>query len=324
MDRRGALAALFLIAGGAAAPALPIKEAQWIDPPARLEALTRQPRECLALPNHAGTRAQVAVGRALFRTPLLLGGQAARAGLSCASCHANGRGNPHFRFPGISGPPGTADITASLFSSHRGDGKDNPVPIPDLAIDLPKISRDPADPALRAFIRGLIVEEFDGLEPPPAALDGLTAYVRALRKDACPAQPSEPRTLEGELGESALAVFAAEQMIAAGDTATARLLLAAARSSLGRADERLLEHKAARKRIAKLDDGLRDAQAALGGQIVPERLQIWAGEFGRARPDFKRAASGSLYHPEQVRKAMKGRSTSVSRVGNLEAFGLGT
>lgn len=304
MDRRGALAALFLIAGGAAAPALPIKEAQWIDPPARLEALTRQPRECLALPKDAGTRAQVAVGRPLFRTPLLLGGQAARAGLSCASCHANGRGNPHFRFPGISGAPETADITASLFSSHRGDGKDNPVPIPDLAIDPPKISRDPADPALRQFIHGLIVEEFDGLEPPPAALDGLTAYVRALRKDACPADATEPRTLEGELGETALAVFAAEQMLAAGDPATARLLLAAARSSLGRADERLEGQKAVKKRIAKLDDGLREAQAALGGQGATERLQTWAAEFGRARPDLKRAGDRSLYNPERLRKAL--------------------
>lgn len=305
MDRRGALAALFLIAVGAAAPALPIKEAQWIDPPARLEALTRQPRECLALPRDAGTRAQVAAGRALFRTPLLLGGQAARAGLSCASCHANGRGNPHFRFPGVSGEPGTADVTASLFSSHRGDGVFNPRPIPDLARDAPKVSRDPADPALRQFIRGLIVEEFDGLEPPPAALDGLTAYVRALRNDACPAQLSEPRTLEGELGETALTVFAAEQMIAAGDAATARLLLASARSSLGRADERLDGRKAVRKQLAKLDDGLKDAQTELGGQGVVERLQIWAGEFGRARVDLKRASNGSLYNSQRLRNALQ-------------------
>ncbi|MGF7473737.1 hypothetical protein WFJ45_23635, partial [Salmonella enterica subsp. enterica serovar Minnesota] len=70
------------------------------------------------------------IGRAAFNSPLLLGGQAARAGLSCASCHRNGRGNPDFHFPGISGAPGTADVTASLLSSHRGDGQFNPKPIP--------------------------------------------------------------------------------------------------------------------------------------------------------------------------------------------------
>ena len=72
-------------------------------------------------------------------------------------------------------------------SSHRGDGIFNPKPIPDLAGDPAKlkISRDPRKTDLRTFIHGLITQEFDGPEPPPAVLDGLAAYVRSLSPDAC-------------------------------------------------------------------------------------------------------------------------------------------
>ncbi|MFL6729987.1 MAG: hypothetical protein ACJ8EZ_08675, partial [Sphingomicrobium sp.] len=82
---------------------LPIREARWLQSPDLVADLTTQPPECLAWPADTAQRSSVAVGRALFRSPLLLGGQAARAGLSCASCHRNGRSNPHFHFPGISG-----------------------------------------------------------------------------------------------------------------------------------------------------------------------------------------------------------------------------
>ena len=126
------------------------------------------------MPADPAERARIEVGRAAFRTPLLLGGQAARLGLSCESCHANGRGNPAFRFPGLSGAPGTADVTAPLMSARRGDEVFDPRPIPDLAAPG-KVARVRGDPALGAFVRGLIVEEFDGREPPPAVLDGLVA-----------------------------------------------------------------------------------------------------------------------------------------------------
>ena len=132
--RQGVL--IFAAAGllAAAAPAdPPIRAERWLAPAARLTALTREPAECLARPGSVSAAKSIAIGRTAFRAPLLLGGQAARAGLSCSSCHRNGRGNPDFLFPGISGAPGTADVTASLLSSHRGDGIFNPRPIPDLA-----------------------------------------------------------------------------------------------------------------------------------------------------------------------------------------------
>ena len=46
----------------------------------------------------------------VFRTPELLGGQAARVGLSCDACHINGRNNPTFYIDGVSGLPGTVDV----------------------------------------------------------------------------------------------------------------------------------------------------------------------------------------------------------------------
>jgi hypothetical protein len=125
-----ALPLALLLGAAADGPGVPIREARWLAPGAVYQGLTREPSECFARPTDPAERRRAEIGRAAFRTPLLLGGQAARAGLSCASCHRNGRGNPDFLFPGLSGPPGTADITASLMSSHRGDGRFNPKPIP--------------------------------------------------------------------------------------------------------------------------------------------------------------------------------------------------
>jgi len=151
---------------------------RWLAPGAdAARILTHQPAECLSLPRDAEAAWRVEVGRAAFRTPLLLGGQAARAGVACATCHRNGRANADFDFPGVSGAPGTADVTASLFSAHRGDDLFDPRPIPDLAgpMDRLKVSRDEASPALKTFIRGLVTEEFDGDPPLEAVLDGLVA-----------------------------------------------------------------------------------------------------------------------------------------------------
>ena len=100
-----------------------------------------------------------------------------------AECHRDGRTNPDFQFPGVSGAAGTADVTDSLFSSHRGDGLDNPKPIPDLSAPKEKLKIDqaPLSRALETFIHGLVTQEFDGPEPTPAVLEGLADYVRALR-----------------------------------------------------------------------------------------------------------------------------------------------
>ena len=80
------------------------QEWEWIPrrfDPAR--ALGSVPTECLRIPADPALAAKVEVGRAAFRTPVILGGQAARAGINCETCHRDGRTNPDFLFPGVSG-----------------------------------------------------------------------------------------------------------------------------------------------------------------------------------------------------------------------------
>ena len=98
----GAAAALLLC--GASTPVeLPLRDARWLTSPDLAADLTHQPPECRSLSHDAALRRSEEIGRIAFRAPLLLGGQAARVGLSCATCHRNGRTNAHFHFPGLSG-----------------------------------------------------------------------------------------------------------------------------------------------------------------------------------------------------------------------------
>src|SRR4029077_19963668 len=132
---------------------------RWLAPSADASVvLTHRPTECLGKAADADSAYLVELGRAAFRTPLLLGGQAARAGIDCETCHRGARSNPNFDFPGISGAPGTADVTTSVLSSHRGDGIDNPKLIPNLSgpKSALKVSQDPASPALETFIHGIV------------------------------------------------------------------------------------------------------------------------------------------------------------------------
>jgi hypothetical protein len=287
--------------------AQPIRAARWVaqgfDP---VEALTRRPVECLAPPHDLETAYQVEVGRAAFRTPLLLGGQAARAGLACESCHRNGRTNPAFFFPGLSGAPGTADVTSALFSSHRDDGVDNPRPIPDLGGDKARL-KVVASPSLRPFIHGLVTQEFDGAEPPAAVLDGLAAYVRALDPAACRPGGSEPMQVEQPVADARRAVDTAIAAIDRRDAPTAVLMVESARSQLALIDERYSALPADREavHVAALElggaiaqirqDHARDARASLLAWLV--HAPQWTA---RLQADAPR----SLYDPAELRKAI--------------------
>lgn len=292
-----ALPLALLLGAAADGPNLPVREARWLAPGTVEKGLAREPSECFARPADPAERRRAEIGRAAFRTPLLLGGQAARAGLSCASCHRNGRGNPDFLFPGLSGPPGTADITASLMSSHRGDGRFNPRPIPDLAgpAQALKVSRDPRGRALEAFIRGLVVEEFDGPEPSPEVLDGLAAYVRALRPAAC-----RRGALRVSLASRLALVEDSADLAATSAGETRRLLLAAARSQLGAIDERfaITGGESGRAVLREADEELRRLRSEQGG----------VGRWSRQWPGWKRRLlrleSRSLFDPGRLRDAM--------------------
>jgi hypothetical protein len=306
MDRRRArarqlsvLAAASLLAAASDAPNVPIREARWLAPASLLEGLSREPPECLVQPRDPAQRRAVAIGRAAFRAPLLLGGQGARAGMSCATCHRNGRGNPAFLFPGLSGPPGTADVTSSLMSSHRGDHVVNPKPIPDLGGSraLLKVSRDPADPVLERFIQGLITQEFDGPDPSPEVLADLAAYVRALRPEAC-AGTDRPIRLAERLGEAETAVALARGT----QGETRRLLLAAARSTLGAVDERFRLPGLERDReVLRAADG--DLAAIRQGKAD---FSLWDRNWPARRRALLRDEGRSLFSTRLLRKALAG------------------
>lgn len=293
MDRSGVKRVLIGIAAtlviGAGAERLPLRAARWTAAQALPQALYWHAPECLTLPRTTAAAQAVRVGRVAFRTPVLLGGQAARAGLSCESCHRAGRNNPDFLFPGLSGAPGTADVTASLMSSHRGDGVFNPKTIPDLAglsTALRKVpDKDPA--ALRTFIHGLIVEEFDGPEPPEAVLDGLVAYVRALSPKGCRGNALVPVSLTGLLADAQMGLTAAYAALSAGDYDTARLMIAGARAQLGLIHERYQRPglEQARERTVAFDQELGSIQSA-----ISRDRSTAAGRLAASRADLSRLA----------------------------------
>jgi hypothetical protein len=315
LDRRrrrtGALTLLLVVgawAAMAADPGTPLRAMRWMSPEANLRnALSETPTECLRPPQTPRAAQAVKIGRAAFRTPLLLGGQAARAGVTCESCHRAGRGNPDFQFPGASGPPGTADVTLSLFSSHRGNGVHDPRPIPDLSGPRSALKVAPED--LPGFIRGLVVEEFDGPEPPAAVLEGLVAYISALDPAACPHHPSTPVTLAATMADARLAVAAAGAALAEGDRATANLMIAAARTQLGLIDERYGAFPDDRVRLRRADADLAAVQSGIRERRPDAAAQLAGNSDSMTTLEVRlaRREPASLFNPEQLARAANRR-----------------
>lgn len=292
-----ALAVMPLIGAATALP--PLRAARWTAPGSLAEVLGSEPRECLAVPADQVTARRIAIGRAAFRTPVLLGGQAARAGLSCESCHRSGRGNPGFVLPGLSDGPGTADVTSSFMSSHRGDGVFNPRQIPDLGApkSLLKVNQATAGRSLERFIRGLVVEEFDGPEPSAVTLDGLATYVRVMDPELCGAPVAV--SVQRDFARVDEALHTAMALAADGDTDTARLLVASARNTLGLIDERYPP-----KSTKVSGAGLRRASLELGniaGRLERDpatasgALAVWLARTEIWREPLRRFERRSLY-----------------------------
>jgi len=302
-------------AGGASqAGDAPIRTLRWLGPKADAVAvLTRAPTECLTLPTDRARRLSVEVGRAAFRTPLTLGGQAARAGVTCETCHRSGRTNPDFLFPGVSGAPGTADVTSSLFSTHRGDGIDNPKPIPDLSGPKArlKIPQAPEAHALEPFIHGLVTEEFDGPEPAAAVLQGLADYVRALSPEACPKAASVPVTMAGLMDDAWRALAAAGALMDQGDRPAAAALIRAARARLFLIDERYAGPGLAadRERLRAADRALGQIAEAVanGAPDAGARLSAWRAQSPVLLDALARDEPRSLFNPRRLAAALQRR-----------------
>ena len=170
-----------------------IRALRWLAPGAdKVKFLTTRPASCIRprAPDEAvitfgngdvrTSEQTLEIGRLAFESPALLGGAAARMGLSCSSCHLNGRDNPAFFIEGMSSAAGTADVTSSLMSKVRGDGTFNAVRIPDLAAKDGKQIKDRRSAEFRTKVHGLIVEEFDGQEPPADVFNSVLLYLDRL------------------------------------------------------------------------------------------------------------------------------------------------
>jgi hypothetical protein len=290
-----------------AAETLSLKALNWLAPQRAEQALLTAPSECIAEAQNEQQRISIEIGRAAFRAPLLLGGQAARSGLSCESCHRNGRGNPDFFFKGLSSTPGTADVTSSFMSSHRGDGVFNPKLIPDLAAapETMKISRDTSSRELEKFIRGLIVEEFDGPEPSERSLQGLADYVRLLDAKSCEATMNQALRVENYSDDASRAVAAAQRLIVEKDFATARLMISSARSSLGLIHERYdtAELSQQRRMLRLADSELAAVQARLDRNDADASLDasIWLSQWPSRTKLITQTESASLFNPQKLR-----------------------
>ena len=288
--------ALAVPAAPAAAPP-PFETLRWTAPGAELAVLTTQPAACLG-----SASVEIQAGEALFNSPRLLGGQAAKAGLSCAGCHVNGRDNAHFLMAGVSDRAGTADVTHSFFGAARGNGRFDPVRIPDLARPG-KVSRDSADGVLESFVRALIVDEFAGREPTPAMLAAIAAYVRAIAP--CPdGDPPVRRALDDQLRLTVSALRGAIGMARRGDGAAARALLAAARHQLGLIAERYPAPAfgVERRDLLAASRALADLEGkAAEGDGFTTALSTWRAAFenGLARR-LRRHEARSLYNPANL------------------------
>jgi hypothetical protein len=272
----------------------------WTDREHAREVLLEQPATCL---DPAAATVKIRAGEALFNSPALLGGQAERAGLSCASCHANGRRSQWFRLDGVSGEPGTADVSSSFFSTRRANGQFDPKPIPDLALPG-KISHDGASGQLEQFMRGLIVEEFSGGEPSAQSLAVLASYVRAVR--ACPDRANEPRGLVADLSLVNAGIEGAIELLRQGDRTGASKLVKGARFRLGLISERMNGGG-----LAGLRRDLLSASrelSALQETPVAKPLQAWQAGFERKlKPALIKAERRSLYAPAKVDRWLKTR-----------------
>lgn len=291
-----AVAAAAFAAHAAAQTAAPVSEAAWLSPDADIVSfLTTAPAECLAAPKEDEARYRVAIGRVAFRSPFLLGGQAARGRLSCSACHVNGRSNADFYVEGLSSAPGTADVTTSIFSKVREDRTLNAKPIPDL---VDRAARAESAHGIGDFIESAVVDEFQGAAPPRAVIDGLVAYVSALQSAACDDDVvrQSPRR---DMRHVARALEVADEALARGDSAVADFALVSAQGELGRIAERYPNSPLSREALAALARQVSGARAIAADAPKGARVRISEAEFSALRLSYalNRARATSLYDP---------------------------
>jgi hypothetical protein len=288
-----------------------VVDLKWIHPDAdAVEILTRVRAECLVTPRDAERARLVRLGRVAFRSPALLGGLAARVGMSCDSCHRNGHDNPVFYLAGVSGDPGTADVTGSVFSTTREDGIINPVVIPSLVdrASAPPFGTTVPASDLRTFLHTAIVDEFQGEPPPKAVSEGVLAYLESLQSGGCPAERSEAVTFDADTRELLETLGVVVETLEQDNLRAAMFALTSSRAALERVYRRFPERVSAREGLVDSSMALSSLREELEEQGVSKTLASLEEERLRLEAVLRKLATqvdGSYYDPRVLRSVLE-------------------
>lgn len=290
---------------------LPIDDLKWLDHEADLVAeLTRLPAECAADESEPPQAILLALGRIAFRSPMLLGGLAARSGMSCDSCHPNGHARPVFFIEGVSGAAGSVDVTAGIFSQSRDDGEFNPVPIPSLVDVGSKSSFGRMAPKndLDDFLHAVIVDEFQGQVPSPNVKQGLLVYLGTLRSSACPALAYEKIDLERAIRNVESSLDVLEWALDVDDVPSAEFVLISLRSALGRIYQRFPAEESEREGLVEISRSLSQLRSTLADRPDDaRRLATQARvELSRVLHTLRKSSMRSYYNAEFLRRKLNG------------------
>lgn len=259
--------------------------------------LSTEPNECIAPSVTAKTARSIAYGRLAFSSPFLLGGQAARRGLTCQACHGQGQTNTHFFVTGLSDKPGNADVTSFHFSDELGDESFNPVPIPSLSDDVEGVDSDPLKDDLDIFVTRLITKEFTGPEPSKEVFAALLSYIRALDNKYCDVATLSQDNLMAHksriISEGFSALLTNDQT-----QDTLNFMSAALRQEIGRLYERFPNQDSYQNELAAISQNLN----ARGGNISLSSIQDGAEKWNAAKEKLPKYYEVSLFNPSAIKK----------------------
>ena len=248
------------------------------------------------------------LGRVAFRSPTLLGGLAAREGMSCNSCHLSGGTNRHFFVDGVSSSPGTFDPTNSLFSTHTEDGIENAVPIP-MLYGVAKTAPYPSDgrfATLDQMVTHVIEDEFDGLKPPEKVKLALLTYVSTLEAPIT----AEPVALtpHADLGDVARMVDLMARATSQRDGQVFLFVANAARRQLGLIHNRFTNAQPLQQRLLDWSATIKTARDLVAlDQFDKAGIELAKIEISIVMfDDVKAAIPGSLYEEETLRTYIEG------------------
>lgn len=259
--------------------------------------LSTEPNECLAPYETADAAQAIAYGRLAFSSPFLLGGQAARRGLTCQACHGQGQTNTHFFVIGLSDKPGNADVTSFHFSDELGDESFNPVPIPSLSDDIEGVDFDPLKDDLDIFVTRLITKEFTGPEPSKEVFNALLSYIRALDNKYCDTATLSQDKLMAHKSKIITESFSA--LLTDGQSQdTLNFMSAALRQEIGRLYERFPNQDSFQDELADISQTLN----ARGGNINLISIEASAEKWNAAKKKLTKYYDVSLFNPSAIKK----------------------